>query len=832
MRLKRARVVAAVIALVLAIILIGTVAAKVASSFAIQQGMIMNLRMSDSCDGPDMILFPAGTETVYVVFDYSDMQGEERRIAVTDGVTLYDASHSYTGSGTECITVTHTAGPIPPDTYCTQIYAGGLLPIKTLLWHVRPGGPGEIRNLHMSTSPDGPPMTEFPPGTQTVWAVFDYADMEGNEVGIDVFEGDYRFHESARVLLTGSGTKAISVTHQAITGFPIGQYRTHIVKDGFVDGIVNWSVAPGPANIAITADPTSMSVGGYTSTIRANVIDAYGNAVADGTPVVFTTDLGSLGSTTVTKTTTNGVAVATLTSGLIPGTATVRATVDSKFDTVTVNIVPGPPYNIGVTANPTYIPIGGATSSVTATVKDRYGNNVADGTSVEFYTTLGEVSPSSDTTIEGMAGTTLTSGIIKGTARVTAISGPAEGWVDVIFTVGPPFYVNVVANPTSIGLNGETSNIQATVKDIGGNNVADGTEVTFTTSLGTLGSDTVIKTTTSGVAEAILTSETTAGTAVITATADSHYHTTKVVFSPDPPHNVTVTADPMAIPANGVSTSAVQATVTDQYGNMVADGISCYFHTTLGTVWPSFDTTLSGVAETTLTSSETPGLAAVTATCEGIEGTIHVSFYYSYLFKAHLPLIRCDTVPTPTVCDGGFEARTFEPCWAEGGELARSVEEWLDVGEPTPTIEPAYAGRYSALLGDPSLGEGLPTQPGIPVGSAWIEQSIQVPSTGSPHLSFWYRIITYDVARDAVRQLWDIFALEINDELAFWDGNREPGTSQRRHDLGWRRGEVDLSPWRGQTITVHFANWNGYSREPGAELYNTWTYLDEVQLQP
>jgi hypothetical protein len=216
--------------------------------------------------------------------------------------------------------------------------------------------------------------------------------------------------------------------------------------------------------------------------------------------------------------------------------------------------------------------------------------------------------------------------------------------------------------------------------------------------------------------------------------------------------------------------------------------------------------------------------------------------------KVYLPIIRRDRPPTPTptptststptptptppVCDGGFELGQFTPCWAQGGELARSVVERLNVGEPTPTVAPAYAGRYSALLGDPSLGPGLPGQPSIPVGSAWIEQAVAVPNTASPHLSFWYRMITYDVAQDNLRQSWDILAVEINGEPVFWDGNREPGTSQRRHDLGWRRGQVDLGPWRGQTVTLHFANWNGYSRGSGAELYNTWTYLDEVQVEP
>ena len=245
MKVKREAVVAAVVALVLTVVLIGAVGAKVESSVAAEEGLITNLRMSDSWHGPGRMLFPAGTETVYVVFDYSEMKGEERRIKVaTDSVTLYDASHSYTGSGTECITVTHTSGPIPPATYQTQIYSGGLLPIKTLLWHVRPGGPGEITNLHMSLSPDGLPKTEFIEGTRTVWAVFDYANMEGNEVGIDVYkeEGGQADVISTGVSLTGSGTKAISVTHYLVAGFPPGPYRTHVVRDGFVDGIESWSV--------------------------------------------------------------------------------------------------------------------------------------------------------------------------------------------------------------------------------------------------------------------------------------------------------------------------------------------------------------------------------------------------------------------------------------------------------------------------------------------------------------------------------------------------------------------------------------------------------------
>ncbi len=367
MKVKREAVVAAIVALVLTVVLIGAVGAKVVSPLATnEQGTITNLHMSDSCDGDPIDLFPAGTETVYLVFDYSDMHGEEMKIKVdgpkfrveaehssvikssgwttetwseetgeqyvkacgavspnatltstfkadaismsyvkdADGgvaevqvdsgtpitvdmcaatttkaervivsglsselhtitvkvisqtnscdgscvgidrfwneVILYDATQPYTDEGTKCIPLSYSGAAIPAGNYTANIYSGSLL-IKSKLWHVRPGGPGEIKNLRMSISPDGLPKEEFIEGTRTVWAVFDYADVEA-EVGIDAYEGHTGFYESPRIPLTGSGTKAISVTYYYVTGFPPGPYRTHVVKDGYVDGVTNWSV--------------------------------------------------------------------------------------------------------------------------------------------------------------------------------------------------------------------------------------------------------------------------------------------------------------------------------------------------------------------------------------------------------------------------------------------------------------------------------------------------------------------------------------------------------------------------------------------------------------
>ena len=93
---------------------------------------------------------------------------------------------------------------------------------------------------------------------------------------------------------------------------------------------------------------------------------------------------------------------------------------------------------------------------------------------------------------------------------------------------GLPYTVTLVAYPTSLTV-GNTSSLTATVKDQYDNNVPDGTAVLFETSLGSLGSVTVTKTTVSGIVTASLTSQV-VGTAVVTATSDSIYDTVNVTF--------------------------------------------------------------------------------------------------------------------------------------------------------------------------------------------------------------------------------------------------------------------------------------------------------------
>jgi len=181
------------------------------------------------------------------------------------------------------------------------------------------------------------------------------------------------------------------------------------------------------ATVTVIAYPTSIRVGGDdTSAITATLQDESGNVVTDedGITVTFFTTLGVLGSDMVTKTTSTGVATAELTSEAQGGMATIWAFANSKSGWTQVAF--WTPTTVTVVASPITIPIGGYTSTITATVVDQYENRV-DPVTVVFTTSLGTISPLTGTTSNGEALTTLTSGSTLGTATVTATASSKVG---------------------------------------------------------------------------------------------------------------------------------------------------------------------------------------------------------------------------------------------------------------------------------------------------------------------------------------------------------------------------------------------------------------------
>lgn len=311
------------------------------------------------------------------------------------------------------------------------------------------------------------------------------------------------------------------------------------------------------ATVTVMANPTSILADGVsTSTITATLLNELGELVSDeDVAVIFYTDLGVLGSAMVTKTTSTGEATAVLTSTAAPGMATITATAESEFGVTQVYFSGETPCTVQVTAYRTVIPIGGFTSTITATVKDGLLHPIFDGQVVTFTTDLGILGSQmvTRTTSAGVATAVVTSEDQAGTSTITATAGSVKGTTEVVITdilPGDLYWVKATAHPASIPADGiSTSIITATLLDVLDQPVTDETTVTFTTNLGRLGtSDWVTGTTTSGVVTATLTSGTTPGTAMIHAWADDKFGLTYVTFTPTGTPTPTATPTPTPTP--------------------------------------------------------------------------------------------------------------------------------------------------------------------------------------------------------------------------------------------------------------------------------------------
>ncbi|MBN1755887.1 Ig-like domain-containing protein [bacterium] len=81
------------------------------------------------------------------------------------------------------------------------------------------------------------------------------------------------------------------------------------------------------------------------------------------------------------------------------------------------------------------------------------------------------------------------------------------------------------------------------------------------------------------------------------------------------------------IAADGSTQTLIEAEALDQYLSPVSDGTPVYFSTTLGHLEPSSAPTAGGVARTTLTAPETPGIAILAAASGIARDTLEIEFY-------------------------------------------------------------------------------------------------------------------------------------------------------------------------------------------------------------
>ncbi|CRY56421.1 Ig domain-containing protein [Yersinia intermedia] len=372
-------------------------------------------------------------------------------------------------------------------------------------------------------------------------------------------------------------------------------------------------------NSILSANPVNiMANGSDTSIVTLTLKDSNNNPVPDQS-VVFATTLGTINSAVESG---HGIYTATLTAGTVTGIASVTARVNGNALGVaptTITLSAGV-IDIGrstLAADPIAIMANGSdTSLVTLTLKDSHDNPVS-GQNVAFTTTLGTLGSAVESG-SGIYTATLTAGTVTGIASVTAYAnssalGIAPATITLSAGVIDISRSTLVADPIAIMANGsDTSLVTLTLKDSHDNPVS-GQNVAFTTTLGTLGSAVESG---SGIYTATLTAGTVSGIASVTAHANSSAlgiapATITLSAGVIDIGRSTLTADPIAIMANGSDTSLVTLTLKDSHDNPVS-GQNVAFTTTLGTLGSAVEST-SGIYTATLTAGTVTGIASVTA---------------------------------------------------------------------------------------------------------------------------------------------------------------------------------------------------------------------------
>jgi len=192
-----------------------------------------------------------------------------------------------------------------------------------------------------------------------------------------------------------------------------------------------------------------------------------------------------------------------------------------------------------------------------------------------------------------------------------------------LFTPCAPSSIELAIDPHDIVADGTSSaTVAVTVRDEHGNLVANGTEVTLSTTAGTLADSTL--TTTSGPASTTITSSTVAQDATVTATCEGIEKTAIITFTPGPPATIEATPDAGTLPADGASTTIVSAYVQDAQGNTVADGTIISFATSAGALSSATAETTNGIASVTLTAADTPQQIDVTASVGDVTDTTQI----------------------------------------------------------------------------------------------------------------------------------------------------------------------------------------------------------------
>lgn len=436
------------------------------------------------------------------------------------------------------------------------------------------------------------------------------------------------------------------------------------------------SLPPTSEAITVTQD--------FTSTLSADVVDTYGNPITDttvtfqvisgtttanGQPAGSFNIAGSYSATDVEPTTgTNTFVSKVISANQAVGTFQVEITCQSSPTDYCSSLNGTTPLTYTLTNTPdaaavltvdmpskTTIVNTNFSNPITVTVQDAHGNNVADGTSVNF--TIGS-SGSASATFTSNSSNTVTLSTVNGIVTTSSLlASTTAGNYPVTITSGGASQVITLTNIHNNNVTPSAVNPSQTVtvtqsyaplalllQDSYNNPVTD-TVVTFTIPSGTTyGSFPGGVSTANGTSQyptsndynsPVIASTTKSGTFYVTATC-STYCSTPITYTltnnPSVPVTLTVTPTTQSTTVGTNFGSALTAALVDVYGNNVSDGTQVNF--TINT-----DASTNGSATFTSNNSNTVtlGTTSGSVTTSNIQANHYYGIYTATVMAVGYP---------------------------------------------------------------------------------------------------------------------------------------------------------------------------------------------------
>jgi uncharacterized protein YjdB len=311
------------------------------------------------------------------------------------------------------------------------------------------------------------------------------------DAGNNIISGPVTWSSSA------SSIASVNASTGVVSGLAAGN-ATITATSGSVQGQATVTITTTPvASVTAVLAPASITVGN-TSTGTATTFDAGGN-VLTGRVVVWS----STNTSVATVNSSTGIVTA-----VAIGTATIRATSESRIGSATITVGVTPVAQVSVTLGASTVAPGGSTTA-TAVTRDAQ-NNILTGRTVTWSS-----SNTARATVNATTG--VVTAVSAGTVNIIGTSEGIQGTATLTVGTVTPATVTVSLGQGTIAPGGTTT-AAAVVRDAGGN-VLSGQTVSWTssnTSVATVNSSTGVVT---GVS---------VGTSTITGTSGSATGTTTV----------------------------------------------------------------------------------------------------------------------------------------------------------------------------------------------------------------------------------------------------------------------------------------------------------------